>query len=82
MDVKFHLVDPDENGRHPERPELVMFEAEPYNSMYIVTTPAEPAGSMLVSEDEWLAMVGSRDQADLEFAYCSDEYLDLLRVTH
>lgn len=71
-----HMTKP-VNGRHPDFKHLVMAEADHHHSMFLITF-AEHDGNLLVSWEEWVDMVGDQTQAELQFAYVSDEHLDLL----
>lgn len=71
---------PHENGRHPEHAHLVYFEVEQEHGMYLLTTPAKPGYSALISWEDWLHAVGIKRQAELEFAYLPDDYLDVLSL--
>lgn len=70
-----HMAKPDKYGRHPKYKHLVMFEAEPYKNMYLVTAIGHE-GSALISSDEAASMFGK--YLDDGFAYLTDEYLQLL----
>ena len=70
---------PTSDGRHPKYRHLVMFEADPHHGSAIVTArEAAPGRSALWSWEDWQHAVGDEEQAELEFAYLSEEYLDVL----
>lgn len=71
-----HMAKPDEKGRHPEFPHLVMAEIEPHHGMWILTFPGHD-GDALISEDDAVEIFG--DQLDAEFGYILDDYLSLIQ---
>ena len=75
MNVFDHCI-PHHCGVHPDYPHLIYFEVEAHYGSFILTSPAV-RGTALISAQDWLNMAGSQEQADLEFAYASDEYLEL-----
>jgi hypothetical protein len=76
---KIHIDSPTRYGRHPNYEHLVMFKVEQYCDILILTSKAKKNASARISREEWIHMVGEIDQADLGFAYCVDEYLDILK---
>jgi hypothetical protein len=78
MPNKVHMTPPTEDGRHPKYDHLVMFEVDRHYDRLLLKSPAKE-GDALISWEDWNHMVGDTDQADLEFAYCDDEYLDILK---
>lgn len=77
-DNKLRMTEPDKKGRHPRYKHLIYIDAEPHHGSYIVTTPAKPNKSMLVSDDELQSMLDTQYVRDDDnFGYISDEYLDM-----
>ena len=71
-----HSIEPMPDGRHPEYNHLVLFELEPHYGSYILTAHGHD-GSALLSTDD--AMHIFEDRLKSEYAYLSDDYLDLLK---
>ncbi len=71
-----HNVKPDEQGRHPIYSHLVMFEIERHYGSYILTAPKTCEGNALISAENAEHIFG--EQFDQEFAYLTDEYLNML----
>lgn len=76
MTVWHHIDKPDENGRHPYFKHLVMFEIERHYDSYILSALGYK-GNVLISAEHAMKMFG--DQFDDEFAYLTDEYLEMLK---
>jgi Fe-S cluster biosynthesis and repair protein YggX len=72
-----HMAEPAEGGRHPQHSHLVYYEFEPHYGSYIVTAPKTTDGDLLMSHEDVVHAFGE-EAVDNEFAYGSDEYLDLL----
>lgn len=62
------------NGRHPRWKHLILVECDRHYGMWIVTTPALPGKSMLVSSDDLAHM--NPDLAEHEYGYVPDDYLE------
>jgi hypothetical protein len=76
MARSIHMT-PHVNGYHPRKQHLAMFEVRQHHGMFLLTSPAGP-GSLLISWEDWQSLVGNDRQADLEFAYLSDDLLAML----
>jgi len=73
--MKFnHNISP-VNGYHPDYPGLVLFEIEWHYGSYILSAPGYEGTALISSED---AKIMFEDQLDAEFAYLTDEYLQIL----
>jgi hypothetical protein len=72
-----HMKEPMADGTHPDYPHLILAEVEQHYGMLILTFPGVD-GDALISLEDWDAMVGDVEQADREFAYVSNEYLEIL----
>ena len=75
-----HNAQPTENGEHPEYPGLVLFEVEQHFGSLILTSPAKEGNALISHEDweHWVDDIIKLDGDEWDFAYLSDEYLDLL----
>ena len=73
-----HMAEPDDDGRHPDYPHLCLFEVERHYGSLILTSQSAPGSALISCWEDWKGMVGDDIQADQEFAYLSDEYLDCL----
>jgi hypothetical protein len=64
---------PHVHGHHPKYGHLIYVEVDPHHGSYIVTSPAAPGESALVSEDDVIAM--DDGLLDREYGYVPDDYL-------
>lgn len=70
-----HSVPPGDDGRHPQYKHLVLAEIESHYGSWIMTI-AGHEGDALISDDGARSIFG--EQYDDEFAYISDEYIEIL----
>lgn len=71
-----HDVEPNDFGRHPEYPHLVLFYVGVHYGCYTLRCYALPGRSITISRLDWVSMVGL-EQSSSDFGYASDEYLSL-----
>lgn len=73
---RFHDVRPNSKGYHPKYSHLAYVELESHFGSYIVTSPARPGYSLLMSADDAEHMLpGSTEHG---YGYVVDDYLDMM----